>query len=174
MTLAQESADDAERDRARTDDPSPRSEDHSDAIAETGRQDADAMQPLTIDRAALQVLKEEAERELSLRRAQASEVRREFLPTKFSQHPAMRLRTGVRKPRGGQPPKKRRSGWVRAVLPLLLMMAALVGLLVAIYLRAPAISHTYPNTEGPLQSYLEAANAFLGWLNGVLGRQPGN
>ncbi len=169
MTLAQESADSAERDRARTDDPSPRSEDHSDAIAETGRQDADAMQPLTIDRAALQVLREEAERELSLRRAQASksngsspdEVHSTFGDAAPDRRP---------KASGKSAAKERRSGRVRAVLPLLLMMAALVGLLVAIYLRAPAISHTYPNTEGPLQSYLEAANAFLGWLNGVLGR----
>ena len=173
MTLAQESADNAERDRARTDDPSPRSEDHSDAIAETGRQDADAMQPLTIDRAALKVLKEEAERELSLRRTQASNSdgssSDEVHSTSGDAAPDRRPNAS-----GRSASKERRSGWVRAVLPLLLMMAALVGLLVAIYLRAPAISHTYPNTEGPLQSYLEAANAFLGWLNGVLGRQPGN
>lgn len=173
MTLAQESADSAERDRARTDDPSPRSEDHSDAIAETGRQDADAMQPLTIDRAALQVLREEAERELSLRRAQASKSNGsspdEVHSTSGDAAPDRRPKAS-----GRSAAKERRSGRVRAVLPLLLMMAALVGLLVAIYLRAPAISHTYPNTEGPLQSYLEAADAFLDWLNGVLGRQPGN
>lgn len=173
MTLAQESDDDAERDRARTDDPSPRSEDNSDAIAETGRQDADAMQPLTIDRAALQVLKQEAERELSLRRAQASKSDGSSLD---EVHSISGDAAPDRRPKasGRSASKERRSGWVRAVLHLMLMIAALVGLLVAIYLRAPAISHTYPNTEAPLQSYLEAANAFLGWLNGVLGKQPGN
>lgn len=169
MTLAQEPADDAETDRARTDEPSPRSKDHSDAITETGRQDADAMQPLTIDRAALQVLREEAERELSLRRAQASKSNGsspdEVHSTSVDAAPDRRPKAS-----GRSASKERRSGWVRAVRPLLLMMAALVGLLIAIYLRAPEISHTYPNTEGPLQSYLEAANAFLNWLNGMLGR----
>ena len=133
----------------------------------------DAMHALTIDRAALQVLKEEAERELSLRRVQASEsdgsspdeVRSTSGNAASDRRPDSSARSTSEKTRGG---------WFRAVLLLALMLAALVGLLVAIYLRAPAISHTYPNTEGPLQSYLETANAFLGWLNGVLGRLPGN
>ncbi len=173
MTLAQESGEGAEKDGARTDDPDPGSDNHSHSITEAGRHDEDAMQPLTIDRAALQVLKEEAERELSLRRAQASKSGGssfdEVQSTSGDAAPGRRPKAS-----GRSASKERRSGWVRAVLPLLLMMAALVGLLVAIYLRAPAISHTYPNTEAPLQSYLEAANAFLGWLNGVLGKQPGN
>lgn len=173
MTLAQESAESAKRGGTPADDPSPGSDDHSQASAEAGRHDPDALHALTIDRAAFQVLKEEAERELSLRRAEAPKS-------------AGRAADNVRSASGNAIPDSRpqapgrstseqgRRGWVRAVLPLLLMVAALAGLLVAIYLRAPAISHTYPNTEGPLQSYLEAANAFLDWLDGMLGRQSGN
>ena len=169
MTLAQESADSAERVGAPTDDPSQGSDDHSRAIKDSGKHDQDAMQALTIDRAALQILKEEAERELSLRRTQASKSGRS--PADNVQ-PASADAAPGRRPRasGRSTSEQGRGGWVRAVLPLLFMMAALIGLLVAIYLRAPEISHTYPNTEGPLQSYLEAANAFLDWLNELLGR----
>ena len=169
MTLAQESADSAERDGTPTDDPSKGSDDHSRAITESGRHDPDAMHALTIDRAALQVLKEEAERELSLRRAEASKSDGRHADTV---QPASSNAVPGRRPQvSGRPTSEQvRGGWVRAVLSLLLMMAALVGLLVAIYLRAPEISHTYPNTEVPLQSYLETANAFLDWLNGMLGR----
>lgn len=169
MTLAQDSARSTERDGARTDDPDPGPDDHSHSSAEAGRHDLDAMHALTIDRAALQVLKEEAERELSLRRAQASGSDGSS-PDEVQPASGGAASDRRRKASGRSAPEKGRNGWVRAVLLLMLMMAALVGLLVAIYLRAPAISHTYPNTEGPLQSYLETANAFLGWLNGVLGR----
>lgn len=173
MTLARESAESAKRDGTPTVDSSPGSDDHSQASAEAGRHGPDALHALTIDRTALQVLKEEAERELSLRRAEAPKsagsaadnVRSasgNAIPDSRSQAP------------GRSTSEQGRSGWVRAVLPLLLMVAALAGLLVTIYLRAPAISHTYPNTEGPLLSYMEAANAFLDWLDGMLGRQSGN
>ncbi|MYA87753.1 MAG: hypothetical protein F4X97_04760 [Boseongicola sp. SB0662_bin_57] len=166
MILAQESAESAERDGAPTDDPSPGSDDQSDANVEAGRHDPDAMHALAIDRAALQVLKEEAERELSLRRAQASKS--DGRPAESVQPASGNAAPGRRPQASGRSiSEPGRGGWVHAVLPLLLMMAALVGLLVAIYLRAPEISHTYPNTEGPLQSYLEAANAFLDWLNGM-------
>ena len=169
MTPAHESAKGAERDGARTDDSGPRPDDHSRSSTEAGRHDVDAMHALTIDRAALQVLKEEAERELSLRRAQASKS--DGSPAESVQPASGNAAPGRRPQASGRSiPEPGRGGWVRAVLPLLLMMAALVGLLVAIYLRAPEISHTYPNTEGPLQSYLEAANAFLDWLNGTPGR----
>ena len=87
----------------------------------------------------------------------------------FSPRPGNAAPGGRPQASGRPAPEQGRGGWVRAALPLLLMMAALVGLLVAIYLRAPEISRFYPNTEGPLQSYLEAANAFLDWLNGVSG-----
>ncbi len=131
------------------------------------------MQALTIDRAALKVLKEEAERELSLRRAQASKPDGSH---SVKVPPASSNATHASHPQAsGQPNSEQgRGGWIRAVLPLLLMVAALVGLLVTTYLRASAISHAYPNTEGPLQSYLEAADVFLEWLNGVLGRQSGD
>ena len=173
MTLTQESAESAERDGTPTDDPSPGSDGHSHASGETGRHDLDAMHALTINRAALQILKEEAERELSLRRAQASKS--DGSPAGNVQ-PASGNAAPARRPQASErsTSEQGRSGWVRAVLSLLLMMAALIGLLVAIYVRAPEISHTYPNTDGPLQSYLEAANALLDWLNGMLGGQSGN
>ncbi len=173
MTLAQESAESAKRDGTPTVDPTPGSDDHSQASAEAGRHDPDALHALTIDRAALQVLKEEAERELSLRRAEAPKSARSLAD---HVHPASGNAAPRRRPEapGRSTSEQGRGGWVRAVLPLLLMVAALAGLLAAIYLRAPAISHTYPNAEGPLQSYLEAANAFLDWLDGMLGRQSGN
>ena len=173
MTLARESAESAKRDGTPEDDPSPGSDDHSQSSAEAGRHDPDALHALTIDRAALQVLKEEAERELSLRRAEAPKSAGRPAD---NVHPASGNAAPRRRPEapGQSTPERGHGGWVRAVLPLLLMMAALAGLLVAIYLRAPAISHTYPNTEGPLLSYMEAANAFLDWLDGMLGRQSGN
>ena len=169
MTLAQESADSTERDGTPTDDPSQGSDDQSHAIKEADGHDLDPMHALTIDRAALKILKEEAERELSLRRAHAS---------KSDGRPADNVQpasSNAAPDRHPQAPDRAtsehgRRGWIRTVLLLIFMMAALVGLLVAIYLRAPEISHTYPNTEDPLQSYLEAANAFLDWLNGMLGR----
>ncbi|MDE0521600.1 MAG: hypothetical protein OXH79_06550 [Boseongicola sp.] len=168
MTLAQESAEAAGRDGTPADDPSPGSDDHSHENEEAGGHDPDAMHALTIDRAALQILKEEAERELSLRHAQAS--RSAGRPAGNVQPASGNAAPGRHRQASGRPaPEQGRGGWVRAALPLLLMMAALVGLLVAIYLRAPEISRFYPNTEGPLQSYLEAANAFLDWLNGVSG-----
>ena len=169
MTLAQDSADDAERDGIRADHPGPGSDGRSGDVTNAGKRDLDARHPLTVDRAALQVLKEEAERELSLRRAQASKPERN--PPDNVQPESAKAAPGRRPQASGRSTSEHgRSGWGRAVLRLMLMMAALVGLLVAIYLRAPEISHTYPNTEGPLESYLEAANAFLDWLNVVLGR----
>lgn len=170
MTLAQHSADGAAGDGIRADDPGPGSDDRSDDATDAGNRDLDSRHPLTVDRAALQVLKEEAERELSLRRAQASKpdgnpADNDVQPASANAPPGRRPQTS-----GGPASEHGRSGWGRAVLLLMPMMAALAVLLVAIYLRAPAISHTYPNAEGPLESYLEAANAFLDWLNAVLGR----
>ncbi len=169
VTLAQESAESTDGDGIRTDDPDPRSGDHSHAITDAGRHSLEATRALAVDRAALQVLKEEAERELSLRRSQesgsmdgpADDIR----PAPGDAAPNKRSQASARKALA-----RRNRGWIWTVALLVFMTAALAGLLIAIYLRAPAISQFYPNTEGPLQSYLEAANAFLDWLNRVLDR----
>ncbi len=162
----QEPAEGADRDRASRRDvaPVPAADAGSAAGADDGGRDPDALPARTVGRAALRILEEEAERELSLRRAQASGPEG-ALPASGEDASGERQQAS-----GREAAMRRRGGRLPAALLVAFMMAAFAGLLIAIYLRAPAVSHAYPDAEGALRSYLETVNAFLGWLGGVTAR----
>ena len=168
-----------------------------------------------VDPRALDILKEEADRELATRRKEREgvEVQSEFDLTERSggAEPSRALRARMARLRGesdprpqSQPPQvsqqSQRMGYARPERELLPdieeinsslrppdaeaeaaadarradfrrgfgMMLGLAAFLVAIYIAAPAIARTLPGLQPMMVAYLDAANGFRDFVDGVL------